>query len=210
MKIGCDLDNVAVDIMAGAKAALARDLGISVSDIIDTHIYWQPFSHIDPAIAEKLIPDLTFWDREDVLLQSPPVPGSLEAARNLHEAGLLSCYITRRPPHVADLTLRWLRENGFPDVPVEHVGNRNADEYFKVCKSTVCLRYGITHMMDDLATEAMTLRAAGIDILLIDAEIGRQARYDFLAKHPDVSIFPDALAASKFAIESVKKTELAK
>src|SRR3546814_7992236 len=46
MKIGCDLDNVAVDIMAGAKAALARDLGIPVTEIIDTHIYWKPFSHL--------------------------------------------------------------------------------------------------------------------------------------------------------------------
>src|SRR3546814_4174139 len=111
MKIGCDLDNVAVDIMAGAKAALARDLGIPVTEIIDTHIYWQPFSHLDPAVASKLVPDLTFWDREDVLLGSPPVPGSLEAASSLHEAGLLSCYITRRPPHVAELTLRRSEEH---------------------------------------------------------------------------------------------------
>src|SRR3546814_10386391 len=91
-----------------------------------------------PAVASKLVPDLTFWDREDVLLGSPPVPGSLEAASSLHEAGLLSCYITRRTLHVAELTLRWLQENKFPDVPVEHVGSRNADEYFKVCKSSVC------------------------------------------------------------------------
>src|SRR3546814_12898071 len=64
MKIGCDLDNVAVDIMAGAKAALARDLGIPVTEIIDTHIYWQPFSHLDPAVASTLVPDLTFRSEE--------------------------------------------------------------------------------------------------------------------------------------------------
>src|SRR3546814_12837407 len=119
MKIGCDLDNVAVDIMAGAKAALARDLGIPVTEIIDTHIYWQPFSHLDPAVASKLVPDLTFWDREDVLLVSPPVPGSLEAASRLPEAGLLSCYINRRPPQVAALTPRLLQSNKLPEVPFD-------------------------------------------------------------------------------------------
>lgn len=201
MKIGCDLDNVAVDIMAGAKAALARDHQLAVSEIIETHIYWTPFSHSDPAIAEKLVPSLSFWDREDVLLGSPAVEGSRDAAWRLHDLGLLACYITRRPPHVADLTLQWLRDGGWPDVPVEHVGNRNADEYFKVCKSTVCRRYGVSHMMDDLADEAIALREAGIEILLIDAAVGRQARLDFLAKHPEVPLFANAAAAAEFAVQ---------
>lgn len=201
MKIGCDLDNVAVDIMAGAKAAIARDVGIPVVDIIETHIYWNPFTHSDPSIAEKLVPSLSFWDREDVLLGSPAVSGSREAAWRLHDAGLLSCYITRRPPHVADLTLQWLRNGDWPMVPVEHVGNRNADEYFKVCKSSICLKYGVTHMMDDLADEAIALRKAGIEILLIDAAVGRQARKEFLEKHPEVMLFPDASAAADFALQ---------
>jgi hypothetical protein len=202
MRIGCDLDNVIVDTMAGAKSALARDHDLDENEIIETLIYWQPYSHSEASIAQKLVTPLEFWDREDVLLGAPPVSGSLEAAWRMHDAGILACYITRRPPHVAELTKRWLTENGFPDLPVEHVGNRNADQYFAICKSTICQRYDVTHMIDDLADEAITLRNAGIEILLINAPIGRAARDAFLDDNPDVRVFDNALAAAEFALAS--------
>lgn len=208
MKIGCDLDNVVVDIMAGAKSAIARDHDLPVSEIIETHIYWSPFSHRDPEIAAKLVPPRSFWDREDVLLYSPIVPRSLEAVWRLYEADLLSCFITRRPPHVSALTRQWMRRNLFPELPIEHVGSVDEGKYFAVCKSTICQKYGVTHMIDDLADEAIALSQAGIEILLIDAAIGREARREFLKSNPTVPLYPDALAAAEFAIDFVHRKSL--
>ncbi len=205
MKVGLDLDNCIVGIMESAREAMARDLSIPVSDIIETQVYWQPFTHSDPQIAEQLKPDLAFWDREDVLLGAPALPDALDAAHKLHEAGLLACYITRRPPAVAHLTNHWLVSQKAPDVPTFHVGSADKAEYFAQCKSHACKKLGVTHMVDDQPHEATSLMEAGINVVLIDAPIGRSNRKTFSAKHPHIPVAAHLSGAVELLLNEHRK-----
>lgn len=191
MKIGLDLDNVIVDIMASARAVTAADHGLVIEEVIETNVYWDPFTHADPSIAGRLKPDHSFWDREEVLLGAPMLEGSLNAVLRLHVAGLLACYITRRPPSVAALTVRWLLENGYPDLPVIHVGHTDRELYFNLCKSSACIEHGVTHMVDDQPHEIETLMEAGIRTILVDAPVGREKRREFMASNPHVPVATD-------------------
>ena len=191
MKIGLDLDNVIVDIMASARAVTAADHGLVIEEVIETHVYWDPFTHADPSIAERLRPDHSFWDREEVLLGAPMLEGSLNAVLRLHVAGILACYITRRPPSVAALTARWLRENGYPDLPVIHVGHTDRELYFNLCKSSACIEHSVTHMVDDQPHEIETLMEAGIRTILVDAPVGRGKRREFMESNPHVPVATD-------------------
>lgn len=201
MKIGLDLDNVIVDIMASARAVMAKDHSLELEEVIETHVYWEPFTHSDPLIAETLKPDHSFWNREDVLLGAPPLPGSLEAVLALHEAGLLACYITRRPPLVDAITRQWLSMHSFPEMPVVHVGHTDRDQYFDRCKSTACHEHGVTHMVDDQPHEIESLRAAGINTILVDAPVGRAKRIEFLAQNPSIPVVATLLEATTMLLE---------
>ena len=191
MKIGLDLDNVIIDIMSSARAVTANDHSLTIEEVIETNVYWDPFTHADPEIAPRLRPVHSFWDRPDVLLTAPCLPGALEAVLRLHEAGLLACYITRRPPTVDALTLRWLREHTFPDVPVVHVGHSDKTLYFERCKSSACLEHGVTHMVDDQPHEIETLTTAGISSILVDAPVGRDKRREFMRDNPAIPVARD-------------------
>lgn len=201
MKVALDLDNVIVDIISAARDVMASSARISPSEITYTHIYDAPFSHPDPEIAKRLLPDHAFWRREDVLAGSKPLPGSLDAVTQLHEAGHLGCYITRRPPAVASITKRWLAEAGFPQKPVPHVGHTEKVLNHALCKSTACRTHSITHMVDDQAHEARTLQAAGIRVILVDAPIGYVERQEFLKEHPDMPVAPNISAAISILLQ---------
>lgn len=205
MKVGLDLDNVIVDIVAAARTVLAADVGIDPDHIINTNIYWDPFTHQDEEIARRLKPDHAFWDRQDLLLNAPELPGSLDAAKSLHEAGILTCFITRRPPTVDLLTGRWLHERNYPLVPVIHVGNTDEVHYFKLCKSSACLEYGVTHMVDDQAHEVESLIKAGIKAILVDAPIGQQERQQFIAQNPHIPVVPNLTEAAQMLLREFEK-----
>lgn len=195
MLIGSDLDNVIVNILESARTVIARDLGLPVEEILDTHKYGNPFSHADPDIAKLINLDHVFWNREDVLFESHPIEGSLDALWRLHDADILACYITRRAPHVSDLTRQWLQAHGYPPVPVEHVGTLSTDTYYATSKSSVCARYNVTHMIDDHALEAESLMRAGIEVILVDAPIAKAERHAFIAKHPHIRMVATAADA---------------
>lgn len=201
MKIGLDLDNVIVDIISSARAVTANDHSLEIDEVIETNVYWDPFTHADPSIAARLRPEHSFWDRPDVLLAAPCLPGALESVERLHREGLLACYITRRPPSVDALTLRWLRENGFPDVPVAHVGNSDKAFNFERCKSSACLEHGVTHMVDDQPHEIETLMLAGISSILVDAPVGRDKRHEFMKNNPSIPVARDISHAVEMLME---------
>ena len=188
MKVGLDLDNVLVDILCAARSALANDHNIPLDQIEHTYNYGSPFGHRDPTIAALLATDHAFWCREDVLSSAPPLPGAITAARRLYDAGLLSSYVTRRPPSVSSITEQWLKKHHFPSVPAFHVGGEAAEHLYSRCKSTACHERGVTHMVDDQPREAATMIAAGIQVILVDASTGRAARQEFLTKHPRIPI----------------------
>lgn len=195
MRVGLDLDNVLVSTMASARRVIAQLREIPFEEIIETQEYWTPFSHQNPKLASRLVPDHAFWDREDLLLNADPLPGAIEAANILAKEGMLASYITRRPPAVASITEKWLKRQNFPIVPTHHVGSLNPDEYHANCKSSACRIEGVTHMVDDQAKEAEKLLSAGIQVVLVDAAIGRVDRHQYISVNPEIPVANDILHA---------------
>ena len=197
MKIGLDLDNVIVDIMASARSVMASDHGLALEEVIETHVYWDPFTHEDDEIAPLLKPQHSFWDRKEVLMGAPVLPGAQEAVLDLNRANLLACYITRRPPLVERHTLQWLKNHGFPVLPVVHVGHTDKSLYFNQCKSSACIEHGVTHMVDDQPHEIESLHAAGIETILVDAPVGRVKRHEFMQQNPHIRVATDIRQAAE-------------
>ena len=191
VRIAFDIDNVLGDIIASARAVLARDLGVEQDAIVLTNVYWQPFTHEDPVIASALTLDHAFWDRSDVLRGSPPLPRAVEAVTMAHESGNLAGYVTRRPETVRGITQQWLDAHGFPPAPLRHVGTVEVDTKYDTCKSTACREIGATHLIDDHATELSTALAAGIEVVVVDAPIGREARMRALEDNPEAALVDD-------------------
>jgi hypothetical protein len=195
MRIAFDIDNVLGDIISSARAALARDHGVPVESIGLTGIYYNPFS-IDDGSGDRLIPlDHAFWDRDDVLTGSPVIPGAVGAVTRVAEAGSLAGYVTRRPGSVRGVTQQWLDRGGFPAAPLHHVGTNDASTTYDVCKSSACREIGATHLIDDHATEIDKARRNGIDVVVVDAEIGRAARRAILVEHPEAILARDVAHA---------------
>lgn len=191
MRIAFDIDNVLGDIISSARAALARDHGVPVESIGLTGIYHNPFS-IDDGSGDTLIRlDHAFWDRDDVLTASPVIEGAVAAVTRVAEAGALAGYVTRRPGSVRGVTQDWLDRGGFPGAPLHHMGTNDASTTYDLCKSSACRLLGATHLIDDHATEIDKARRNGIDVVVIDAEIGRSARYAILADHPEALLARD-------------------
>lgn len=191
MRIAFDIDNVLGDIISSARAALARDHGVPVERVVLTGIYHSPFS-IDDGGGDTLIRlDHAFWDRDDVLKNSPVIPGAVDAVRRVAEAGSLAGYVTRRPGSVREVTQDWLDRGGFPSAPLHHVGTNDASTTYDLCKSSACRILGATHLVDDHATEIDKARRNGIDVVVVDAEIGRAARHAILEDHPEALLARD-------------------
>lgn len=191
MRIAFDIDNVLGDIISSARAALARDHGLPVTSIGLTGIYHSPFS-VDDGSGETLIRlDHAFWDRDDVLTGSPVIGGAVAAVTRVAEAGALAGYVTRRPDSVRGITQDWLDRSGFPVAPLHHVGTNDAATTYDLCKSSACRILGATHLVDDHATEIDKARRNGIDVVVVDADIGRDARHAILADHPEALLARD-------------------
>lgn len=200
VRIAFDIDNVLADIIASARQALARDLSVREEEIVLTNVYWQPFSHEDPVIADSLVLEHAFWDRSDVLRGCPVLPRALEAVRLAERNGALAAYVTRRPDAVRGITQWWLDSNGFPMAPLHHVGTTDAATTYDLCKSTICRQVGATHLIDDHATEIAKARSAGIEVVVVDAPVGREARMEVMAATPGASLARDALQAVEIAL----------
>jgi beta-phosphoglucomutase-like phosphatase (HAD superfamily) len=184
-------------IVDRGRIVLAQDLGVDPDAIMVSDEYDQPFSICEGAECLPIPVERAFWDRSDVLDGSDASPGSVEALNRLHERGMLAGYITRRPPQTRELTEAWLRRHGYPDVPVHFVGVAAAIASYDLCKSTVCRQIGATHLVDDHATEISQAAAAGIEVVVVDAQTGRAARDEALSRHPGAVKVPTAAAAAE-------------
>lgn len=190
--VALDLDNVIVDILESARHVISHDVQVSVSEIRDTGVYSAPFTHEDPEIADKVVTSHDFWQRAEVLATATPLPGALQAVNRLDGNGQLVGYITRRSPRAQGITRAWLELQGFPMKPVHFVGHDDADMNQTACKAEICIRIGATHLVDDSQKEAASAIARGVSVILIDHPLGRKARDEWLARHPDITLARDA------------------
>jgi phosphoglycolate phosphatase-like HAD superfamily hydrolase len=201
MRVAVDVDNVLADIIASAKMTLAEDLGLPVDEIVMTGIYHRPFGHPDPAIDAKLKLDHAFWDRPEVILRCPVLPGALDAMHRLDRAGVLAGYVTRRPGAVRETTRQWHAAVGLPHAEMRFVGTTDAATTYAQCKSVACAEIGANYLIDDHADEFATARAAGVEVIVVDAEIGRDRRIEVLSHHPDAILVTCASHAVDVLLE---------
>lgn len=196
LRIAFDIDQVLCMIVDHGRVVLAKDMGVDPSLIIVSDEYDQPFRFCEGAECLPVPVERAFWDRDDVLGGSEPAPGSVVALNRLHRRGLLAGYITRRPPQTRELTVAWLERHGYPNVPVHFVGIQGAVASYDLCKSTICRQIGATHLVDDHATEISNAAAAGIEVVVVDAQTGRAARDEALSRHPSAVKVATAAAAA--------------
>ena len=195
MRIASDLDHVMCDLVGQARIVLADDLGVPVDEIVQTYIYHRSLAHADPEINARIRMDHAFWERDEVMHDALPMPGAVDAAWRLHDAGLLVAYVTRRGPNVAEATRRWLARNGFPAVPAHFVGSRDPAMSYADCKTAACLRSGATLLIDDSQDEVERVVDAGLSAILLDAPVGREARRVFCGRRPDILCLPSVTEA---------------
>ena len=200
MKVASDLDHVMCDLVGQARIVLAEDLRVPVEEIIPTYIYHRTFAHADPERNAQIRLDHAFWERDEVLRGALPMPGAVEAAWRLYDAGLLTAYVTRRGPNVERATLEWLNQHGFPAVPTRFVGSRDPATSYADCKTAACVSSGATLLMDDSQEEVERVVDAGLSAILLDAPVGREARREFCARRPDILCLPTVTAAVEHLI----------
>lgn len=198
--VAFDLDNVIVDIVESARSAAAALADVDPGSLIDTGIYATPFTHPDPELASLIVTNHEFWQRDDVLACSKPLPGAREALWRLHDAGMLRGYVTRRAERAMGITRAWLEFYGFPSSGLHHVGHHEEMRNYDSCKAETCLRIGATHLVDDSHREADSAVRRGVVPILVDHPLGRLARQAWQLEHPDVIIVPDASAAVEHLI----------
>lgn len=195
IRVAFDLDNVLFNILEAARSALANDNRIDRSEILDTWIYFAPFTHADPAVAARLVTDHDFWQREDVISSVTPLPGAVEAMKRLDREGMLGGYVTRRPPKAMGITRATLEFNGFPARDLYAVGHDVADRNHDACKAETCIAMGATHLVEDSQHEAASALVRGISPILVDHPLGRALRNEWHELHPRVPLARDAAHA---------------
>ncbi|MFZ3481672.1 5' nucleotidase, NT5C type [Sphingomonas sp. 3-13AW] len=194
MKVASDLDHVLCDLVGQARVVLADDLGVPAEEIVQTFVYHNALSHPDPAVNARIRIDHAFWERDEVMRDALPMPGAIEAAWRLYDAGLLKAYVTRRGPSTARATLEWLRRD-FPPVPAHFVGTSDPKTSYAACKTAACVRSGATVLIDDSYNEVERVVDAGLSAILLDAPVGRDARRLFSATRPDILCLPSVTEA---------------
>lgn len=195
MTVAFDIDQVLCMTVQRGRAVLAADIGVDPDAVRVTDDYDRPYALFEGGQLRPLPIERSFWDRDDVLDGSEPFPGSVEALVRLHRRGLLAGYVTRRPPATRGATERWLRRNGYPDMPVHFVGVETEVASYDLPKSDVCRLIGATHLVDDHATEVSRACEAGIEVIVVDAENGKAARSAVLKRHPTAVSVASAAAA---------------
>ncbi len=203
MLVALDLDNVVVDIMVAARKAAAMMIDVDETEIIDTWRYYSPFTHINPVLAEKIITDHAFWERDDILASAPIISGAYEAAHRLADAGILAGYVTRRSPRSQGITQGWIDLNNLPNRPLRVVGHSDRAYYQNLCKSDACRDIGATRLIDDSHNEAARILAAGLDVIVIDHPLGREDRNQWIRENPKAMLAKDLVHAVDHLLDKI-------
>jgi hypothetical protein len=201
MRVALDLDNVLVDILESARIAVAALAGIEPASLVDTGVYATPFTHPDEEVSRRIVTDHHFWQRDDVMAASRPLPGARDAAVRLADAGVLAGYVTRRSIRARGITAAWLDLHDFPRSEMRFVGHHEAHLNHDACKAEECLALMATHLVDDSQAEAGRALDRGVVPILVDHPLGRVARDEWLRAHPGVAVAPDIAAAVSMLLD---------
>jgi uncharacterized protein len=165
MNIGIDLDNVLADFQTTWLAYHNKHYGTSIRESDITVYNYGPIIGITTEEVVKRVYE--FYDSpefDDII----PEKGAQEAIPALSENHTLYI-ITSRPDRTIPRTRDWV-ERYFPDhiEKILHTNQFSTNPDGMVTKSSICLEYDITLMVEDAPTYAEEIATAGITTLLLD------------------------------------------
>lgn len=125
--------------------------------------------------ANRLIRAAFDQNEGDIYRAAPVRTQSHEALHELARAGVLRGYVTRRPPvpEVIAATRDWIEENGFPDLPIEHVPRG-------ISKAVYMRRLDARIIVEDSPGEAESVIAHGLDVIYMDHPYNRHVEHPHL------------------------------
>lgn len=150
MLIGLDIDGVLCDLGPDVARRIADRFGVA------THpATWRTYDlrHLRLGVPHErfcAFLDETFAD-PSLYETAPLVSGADAGVADLVDGGWRAVAITARPPHLREVTARWLEHNGIPVEAVHHtlVGT----------KSQMASALGVTAFIEDNPAEAEALGA---------------------------------------------------
>lgn len=171
MRIGIDLDDVAVDSITAIIGFHNEKSGACLTKG-DRHSYnlWEVWGGTREEAIEKVnefFATDTAWDLD-------PMPGSVKALTALKEKGHELFIITARDKDSVGKTEKWIEKN-FPRLFAGvHFGNAYNLSGEPRKKSEMCKEVGVEMLVDDHLENAFDCAAAGIRVLLFDQPWNRQ------------------------------------
>lgn len=159
-----DIDNTIADTCQGVRDLLALHLGMSERDIVDTPSYRYPALppgmdvHAPSSQVKAFYAGI--WHHPRLLSDMPAIRGAPELLREIARAGMLSGYVTRRPPQQYNATQRWLARHQFPHGTLLHALHPEGSP--AACKSLSMLLLGARVLIDDHAEEVRTVMDSGL------------------------------------------------
>lgn len=117
-RLGVDLDGVIVDFDSDYRRCFREHFGFDM----DPKLTWSGFAEASRGVFED---DDEFWqwlEDTDVWRDSPAIPGSLDALRELHHAGVDIVIITSKPQWAVNRCLSWLAQNMVPTREIHVTG----------------------------------------------------------------------------------------
>jgi len=156
MKIGVDIDGVIADIFPILRRELNEYFQKDITEI-DQHNIAKMYDVTWPEVSDF------FEARADRLFGAPElVNGAREAIQTLEKAGHKIFFITaRRQGREQEITLKWLKQHGFPLDDVHCVGQHSKVDTVRLC--------GLDIFIEDSDRNAVEIAAqAGIPVCLLD------------------------------------------
>lgn len=176
-----DIDGVLCETADLAVQYACHRLGMHASDLINipNDDYENGLINRFPAeqreAANRLIRAAFDENEGDIYRIAPVRTHAHEALHELASAGILRGYVTRRPPHpeVIEATRDWIDENGFPDLPLEHVPRG-------ISKAVYMRRLNATVIVEDSPAEAQSVLAHGLAVIYMDHPYNRHVEHPHL------------------------------
>ena len=158
--IALDIDGVLADTLSSMTAEVASRFDVAQGRVTRLGDWTSALGiegrpDLQPSVDAYM--QEAWRSNEAVYSGAPALQGALRMALELHLRGVLSGYVTRRNARLADVTARWLRREGMPQLPVIHAQATKAEE---------CRKLGASVIVEDSPHEIEALTRAGIEVIM--------------------------------------------
>lgn len=183
--VAFDIDAVTQATYVLALRGVSERFGrvVSKEELVD---YWYlakiAMQHGIPQ-AESLEFARGAWNRHDVYLNSPPMPGIGTVLEVFAKAGVFPKFISSRPEEFLDTSREWFK-NTFPGMvkPEDIILGRKEGMSGGQFKSDMAKKYGIGLFVEDAPEEAIAIAESGVRVLIVPQPWNIQQKID----HPNV------------------------